>query len=394
MSSELLNKICLTHPDRRVGGPGNDAANTLFAEYVSAYGFRITAYPFDCMDWSGDSASIQINGTTFAARPSPCAPGCEARGTLEQASTVEELERIQGRGSVLLLHGDLVKEQLMPRNFVFYNPEEHRRILSLLEQKQPAVIIAATGRNPQLAGSLYPFPLIEDGDFHIPSVYLKDLDGEQLLSQLGRPAMVRSDAVRHPATARQIVATRRGTTDQRVVITAHIDTKPGTPGALDNGTGVVTLMQIARELAERQVKPSVELIPFNGEDNYAVPGQMLWLNENSGRMDNILLAINIDGAGCAGHPTAVSLYGCDEHRGAVIRRELARTPDFIEGEPWYQGDHSMFVMNGRPAVAITSANAMELCASIIHTAADRPEHADPEKLSLIARFVLQAIPTL
>ncbi|MEZ4997668.1 MAG: hypothetical protein R2758_09480 [Bacteroidales bacterium] len=32
-------------------------------------------------------------------------------------------------------------------------------------------MIGATGRSSALAGGVYPFPLIEDGDFDIPSVY-------------------------------------------------------------------------------------------------------------------------------------------------------------------------------------------------------------------------------
>jgi len=32
-------------------------------------------------------------------------------------------------GWVLLLRGEIAKEQLMPKNFTFYNPDEHKRII-------------------------------------------------------------------------------------------------------------------------------------------------------------------------------------------------------------------------------------------------------------------------
>jgi len=64
-----------------------------------------------------------------------------------------------------LLKGAICAEQLMPKNFVFYNPDHHKRIYALLEKKKPAGIIAATEKKPEMVGALYPFPLIVDGDF-------------------------------------------------------------------------------------------------------------------------------------------------------------------------------------------------------------------------------------
>ena len=40
-------------------------------------------------------------------------------------------------------------EQLMPKNFVFYNPEHHQKTIALLESRKPAGIITATKRNPE-----------------------------------------------------------------------------------------------------------------------------------------------------------------------------------------------------------------------------------------------------
>jgi hypothetical protein len=48
------------------------------------------------------------------------------------------------------------------------------------------VIIAATSRSPELAGALYPFAWIEDGDFDIPSVYMTDEQGARLAAYVGK----------------------------------------------------------------------------------------------------------------------------------------------------------------------------------------------------------------
>jgi aminopeptidase YwaD len=56
----------------------------------------------------------------------------------------------------------------------------------------------------------------------------------------------------------------------------------------------------------------------------------------------------------------------------------------LEGPPWYQGDHMVFVQNGVPAVAITSEQAMQYLATITHSVRDRPELVDSAKLVHIA----------
>ena len=58
-------------------------------------------------------------------------------------------------------------------------------------------IIAATGRDPGLAGGVYPFPLIEDGDFDIPSVYMKDVEGDRLADYAGQEVIAAECGAAH-----------------------------------------------------------------------------------------------------------------------------------------------------------------------------------------------------
>ena len=66
----------------------------------------------------------------------------------------------------------------------------------------------------------------------------------------------------------------------------------------------------------------------------------------------------------------------------------------LEGDPWYQGDHMVFLQNGRPAVAITSADLGGLMSQITHTAKDSPDQVDPSRLAqtaLALHELLQAL---
>ena len=273
----------------------------------------------------------------------------------------------------------------MPKNFPFYNPVEHQRIIHLLEARQPLAVLTATGRNPELAGGVYPFPLIEDGDFDTPSAYMTAEEGLCLASHAGELVALDSRAWRIPAKGCNVIARRGGGAGRRVVFSAHIDAKLGTPGALDNAAGVSVLLLLAELLQGYRGRTGVELLAFNGEDYYAAPGEIHYLHSQQGKLGNILLNINLDAVGYRQGESAYSLYGCPDDLSGVLRRSLSSHSGLVEGEPWYQGDHMVFVQNGVPALAITSERFVELSATITHTAKDLPELVDPAILAGIAR---------
>jgi aminopeptidase YwaD len=379
-----LHKLCLDISHRRVGSEGNRAATAFYADTIASFGFAVERSQFDCLDWSHGDARLVADGEAFEAFISPYSPGCEVRAPLVAVSTVDELETVEAKGNVLLIRGDLAKEQLMPKNFPFFNPEEHQQIVRLLETKSPAAIIAATSRNPELAGGMYPFPLIEDGDFDIPSVYLTDEVGDRLAKHAGTEVSLEIEAERIRATGHNVIARRGPASGRRIVVCAHIDTKENTPGALDNAAGVTVLLLLAELLQDYAGNIGIELVAFNGEDDYSAAGQLQFLRENANTLSDVILAINMDAAGYHQGKTEYSLYGCPDEIASSIRQAFAADEDMVEGEPWYQSDHSLFVQNGVPAMAITSEQFMELSTAVTHTPMDSPDLVDSQKLVAIA----------
>ena len=74
--------------------------------------------------------------------------------------------------------------------------------------------------------------------------------------------------------------------------------------------------------------------------------------------------------------TAYSLYGCPEELADLIREVFSPCAGIVEGEPWVQGDHMLFVINQRPALALTSTEVLRLMNEIVHTPKDRVEIVD------------------
>ncbi len=390
-STTYLHMLCGEISDRSVGSAGNRAATRYFERIVSSLGWESERQEFTALDWIDGGASLRCGGADFQVLVSPYAPGCEGEAQVIPIASVEALEGAKLTGKIVLLYGEIAREQLMPKNFVFYNPEEHQRIISLLEKGAPAAIVCATGRNAALAGGVYPFPLIEDGDFEIPSVYMTEEEGSRLLlfaeANPGDSVVLKSTSTRLQGHGCNVIARKGDPSGKRLVITAHIDAKKGTPGAIDNASGVVVLLLLADLLKKYAGKLLIEIVALNGEDYYAVPGQMLYLQHNQDRFPEILLNINIDGAGYREGKSAFSTYDLPEAIELSLREVIAHFDGIAVGTPWFQGDHSIFIQNGCPALAVSSQWFTDNIDSqeITHTPKDNLEIVDSQKLVEIAQ---------
>jgi len=383
-AESYLKTLCSVKPNRRTGSAGNRQATVFFADILRSYGYEINAAPFQCLDYASGGAQLAHADRSFEVFVSPYSLGCDAVAQLVVVSTLQELEKADFEGKLLLLRGSISSEQLMPKNFVFYNPEHHKKIIALLENQKPVGIIAATSRQPELVGALYPFPLFLDGDFDIPSVYCKDTVGDMLAGLESEEVHLRIDSQRIPSSANNVIARTNRKADQKILFTAHIDAYEDSPGSLNNASGTVVLMLLAEMLSDYQGNMGIEIAAFNGEDHYSAGGQMDYLNRYGGELSKIALVVNLDDIGFKEGKSSYSFYACPQPLEKKVENVFQQFDGFIRGDPWFQGDHMIFVQKEIPSVAISSENMAELMRTVAHTSSDTPDLVDCHKLVEVA----------
>jgi aminopeptidase YwaD len=109
-------------------------------------------------------------------------------------------------------------------------------------------------------------------------------------------------------------------------------------------------------------------------------------------LPKISVAINVDDVGYKQGKDAYSLYECPDEIERRAQNIFGKYNGIIAGEPWYQGDHMIFVQHNKPAIAFTSEKVAELMAAITHTPKDTPDMVDCGKLVEVAQ-VLQSFIT-
>lgn len=385
-----MNLTELLTAERPVGSNNNRELTRLLHEEMAELSYEVETIPLKCKVWEYGPSSLEKGGVSFDIFPGPFSPGFEdVIPQLVPIASVDDLNVGDVKEKIAFFYGEISKEPLMPKDFPFYFPEEHKVIYDLIDKQLPAFILAATGQHP--ACGMKPFPLFEDGNLSIPNAFMDEESAHALIAQTGPVTLLLNSGVRN-AACQQLIARKPGPGKKKVVIAAHMDTKYDTPGAIDNGSGVRALLEIMRLLSDYQGKFSLEFVPFNGEEYFGASGELAYLDQQDVAYEQIALMINLDGLGHKNGKTAVSYYNIDDEK--PFYEVISAFPGVTKGPVWYAGDHSIFAFQGVPCMALTSSNLWEDVLSLTHTPLDTPENLDLNLIKEAAECVAAIVRNL
>ncbi len=376
-----LQHLCVEIGPRPVGSRANQAAADYIRQAFQDAGLQVEMQAFPCPVWEDRGTGLELDGQPLQAAANAFSPPCDVSGVPVAVGTLAELEATPLTGRIGLLYADLSRGTGLSTRGAAHFPERDREILHALEQKHPAALITVNQKRGCLER------LIRDWAFHIPSITVPAEVGLQLLQHSDAPLKLTIDSHCSASQFCNVIATKPGARRGRIVLCAHFDTMHDTPGASDNGAGVAVLLASAALLASRETELSLEWIALNGEENGGL-GDAAYLRQRGAELDEILVLINVDGAGQRLGANSITLMGGAQPFQEQLRALARAYPGVVWSDPWYESDHSAFYARGVPCIPISSAGA----ANVTHFPADTVEWVSPVKmhevLSLIEKVVL------
>lgn len=209
--------------------------------------------------------------------------------------------------------------------------------------------------------------------------------------------------------------------DEVLIVGAHYDSAPGTPGADDNASGVAALLALARRLQGKPLSRSVRLVFFANEEpphfQTETMGSLVYarqLAQRGGRVVGMLslesLGVYSDAPGSQRYPAALaarfptvgnfvavvadeSSRELGERVATHLRRhgsvpvEHAALPRQLDGVGW--SDHWSFWQVGVPAVMVTDTAPFRY--EHYHAATDTPERLDYARLGRVVLALRETI---
>lgn len=96
-------------------------------------------------------------------------------------------------------------------------------------------------------------------------------------------------------TGRNVIGVKYGSNlkDQIVIICAHYDTRPLSPGADDDASGVAVMLEIARLFQNYTLNRTVYFIAFDGEEAN-MRGSCNWMENHEDLKEDILAVVDVD----------------------------------------------------------------------------------------------------
>ncbi|MDR1699202.1 MAG: hypothetical protein LBR75_05200, partial [Prevotellaceae bacterium] len=139
-----LQVLCSEIGERRVGSEKNRQATIYAKKVLEECDWQTEATKLSVIDWATDGATLNCNGQSLKVFSSHYSLGCSAKGELLAIDAVNKLEKTEIKDKIILLYGEIASQQIAPKKFPFWNPEEHQHLISLLEKGNPKAIITAT----------------------------------------------------------------------------------------------------------------------------------------------------------------------------------------------------------------------------------------------------------
>ncbi len=210
----------------------------------------------------------------------------------------------------------------------------------------------------------------------IPAVTISQEDGETLKSILNGGTVTATISLEYTEESRNVIADKRGTADDNrvVVLGGHYDTVPNVPGANDNGSGIATLLTIAREIADREYPFTVRFIAFGAEELGLFGSDHYVEGLSEADISSTMAMLNFDALG-TGPQTA--MLGTPSL--LKMMEEYAEQQDIntkmVFSFDWGASDHAPFDEAGIPHVVFLGEDF-----SRIHTPEDKLEFVQTELL--------------
>lgn len=188
-----------------------------------------------------------------------------------------------------------------------------------------------------------------------PAVTISAPAGRRLLSalSLGGPVQVR---VAHrsrlfPTTAHNVVGEIPGIADESVILCAHYDSQADGPAVYDNGSGIASLLELARALIAARPRRRIVVLASAAEE-IGLWGATAYTRAHA--REKVVAMINLDGV-ASGYPSRREIWAANARLRRLATETAGRcgwTPDRVIPRAGTFSDHVAFTDAGIPSCLI------------------------------------------
>ncbi|HEY4539358.1 MAG TPA: M28 family peptidase [Faecalibacter sp.] len=375
---QLLKSATEKIGHRATGTKNGIEAEELAAEILRSYGYDVTFQEFSFNGWNRKSLELEINGKkieSVALAHSPALAQVETE-LVDLGNGLEEDYLKLGKK----LDGQIVFASLG----LMEGTSKEIKNLHRSEKTALALKYGAKGiilYNQAKGGILLTGTASVTGDIiDIPAVNISYEDGLEIRQMIASQKMVAKIDMKNdvgPMKGRNVIARRLGKElpQEKIVLGGHLDSWDLANGAIDNGVGSFSIIDVARTYKSLNLenKRTIEFVLFMGEE-IGLLGSKHYVNQalKDGSIEQIKAMSNMD---MTTNPksyfsTMNSSKGFLDHLSKDVRQYIT---DFKENSVVNVGlhsDHQPFMLAGIPIIGLSDSQFKEGALNCYHADCD------------------------
>lgn len=393
---ETLGEATRQIGHRLTGSANGSRAEEYGYKLFKQYGFSDVRYtPFEVESWMRDTATLSVvpyksdnfrDVEVVALAHSPV-----------EAHVQGEIVDV-GNG----LEGDFaaVKERLKGRvalvNIGLAAPTKGARNLHRSEKTALAIQHGAIG---VIMVNLVPGNVLLTGTasvtgklISVPSICISLESGQEIRKWMQEEknlhALIDMNNTSRKIRARNVVATLKGSQypDEKIIVGGHLDSWDLATGAIDNGIGAFSIIDIARTFKALKLKPkrTIEFVLFMGEEQGLLGSRSLMEDmKKTGELDKVRCLLNLD---MTNDPNGLNAFGRNEmvpfltQIGEVMKEVEPAFANTMLNQAGLHSDHQPFMIEGVPIVGMNGHLAKEVLDCY---------HANCDRINLVKKDELQ-----
>jgi len=171
------------------------------------------------------------------------------------------------------------------------------------------------------------------------------------------------------ALSKNVVAKVAGTCPdlhEEILICAHHDSVPDSPGANDNAGGSAIMIALLNHFAKNPTRRTLRFVWFGSEEQ-GLLGSQAYVKAHEKELERVKMVINIDGAGRLLHPNYAIVTGRDDLKHFVERIGKQSGLQYSVVEGILSSDTIPFSLHDIPSINLTSGADHNL---LVHTKND------------------------
>jgi carboxypeptidase Q len=398
---ETLSEACSTIGHRLTGSKNGQKAEEYAFKLLRSYGFQNVKYdPFEVEAWSRDTVSLQIapeksddfRTVTVTALASTPVSSKISGSIIDIGNGLEaDFEKMKDQipGKVVLVNLGLVGLPKETKNL-------HRSEKTALAIKYGAIgeiMVNQVPRNVLLTGTAS----VTGGLINIPAVCISMESGAEIRSWIQENpkllAMIDMKNFSKMIKARNVIATIPGTKYpyEKIIIGGHLDSWDLATGAMDNGIGSFSVLDIARTFKALNLKPkrTIEFVMFMGEEQGLLGSRAMVKNYiKTQKLGNVKYMINLD---MVNNVQGFNVGGRDEmlpyvrEIGEKIKKIDSTFLNTVANRAGLHSDHQGFMIQGIPTMNPNGSFAPEAL-GCYHANCDKIDIIDKKEMQNTVRY--------